>query len=69
MKHEMTLFHTMGPNKNFLFQTHLSCNALLTKDYTGPFESPLLPRTPLYLVTCASGTFSIELTASFGRMQ
>ena len=23
MKHEMTLFHTMGPNRNVLFQTHL----------------------------------------------
>ena len=23
MKHEMTLFHTMGPNKNVLFQIHL----------------------------------------------
>ena len=23
MKHEMALFHTMGPNKNVLFQTHL----------------------------------------------
>ena len=23
MKHEMTLIHTMGPNKNVLFQTHL----------------------------------------------
>ena len=23
MKHEMTLFHTMGPNRNFLFQTQL----------------------------------------------
>ena len=23
MKHEMTLFHTMGPDKNVLFQTHL----------------------------------------------
>ena len=23
MKHEMTLFHTMGPNKNVFFQTHL----------------------------------------------
>ena len=21
-KHEMTLFHTMGPNRNVLFQTH-----------------------------------------------
>ena len=23
MKHEITLFHTMGPNRNALFQTHL----------------------------------------------
>ena len=23
MKHEMTLFHTIGPNGNVLFQTHL----------------------------------------------
>ena len=23
MKHEMTLFHTMGPHRNVLFQTHL----------------------------------------------
>ena len=23
MKHEMTLFHTIGPNRNVLFQTHL----------------------------------------------
>ena len=23
MKHEMTLFHTMGPNGNVLFQTHV----------------------------------------------
>ena len=23
MKHEMTLFHKMGPNRNVLFQTHL----------------------------------------------
>ena len=47
----------------------VSCRALLTKEYTGPFESPLLPRTPLHLVTYASGTFSIELTVSLGRMQ
>ena len=23
MKHGMTLFHTMGPNRNVLFQTHI----------------------------------------------
>ena len=26
VKHEMTLFHTIGPNRNVLFQTHLFVN-------------------------------------------
>ena len=42
MKREMTLFHTMGPNRNFLFQIHL----LFVTIYGGV----LLTRTPLYLV-------------------
>ena len=61
MKHEMTLFRTMEPNGNVLFQTHLlfvticglmgsSLVKLLTYDDAGPFESPLLPCIPLYLV-------------------
>ena len=61
MKHETTLFYTMGPNRNVLFQTHLlyvtiyglmwsSLGKILTEDDAGPFESPLLPHTPLYLV-------------------
>ena len=60
MKHEMTLFHTMGPNRNVLFQTYLfvaicgltwsSSTRFLTQDDAGPFEGPLLLRTPLYLV-------------------
>ena len=48
MKHEMTLFHTTGPNRNVL------CGHLLTQDDTGPFESPLLRRTPFYLVMTQS---------------
>ena len=61
MKHEITLFPTMEPNRNGLFQTHLlfvtifglmwiSSMRFLTQDNTGPFERPLLPRTPLYLI-------------------
>ena len=51
MKHEITLFCTMGPNRNVLLKTHLLLvtiygpiyRALLTQDDAGPFESPLLP--------------------------
>ena len=60
MKHEITLFHTMGPNRNVTFQIHLrfcdyglmwsSSVKLFTQDDAGLFESPLLPRTPLNLV-------------------
>ena len=58
MKHEMTLFHTMEPNKNVLFQLHLLFviiyglvwSSSVKLDDVGPFERPLLLRTPLYLV-------------------
>ena len=66
MKYEMTLFHTVGPNRNVLFQTHLlfvttyglvwsSPVKLLTQDDDGSFEDPLLPRTLLYLVQVGHG--------------
>ena len=58
MKHDITLFHTMRPDRNALFQTHLlfvsisglmwsSSVKLLTWDNAGPFESPILPHTLL----------------------
>ena len=55
MKHEMTLIHTMGPNKNVLFQTHLlfvTIYGLMWSSFndTGPFDSALLLHTLLYLV-------------------
>ena len=57
MKHEMTLFHTLRTNKKCFvsFCQHIwSCVELFSEtfniDDTGPFESPLLPRTQLYLV-------------------
>ena len=31
MKYEMTLFHTMGPQINVLFQTHLFCDHIWSR--------------------------------------
>ena len=69
MEHEMTIFHTMGLNRNVLFQTHLlfvtkyvliwsSSVRFLKQDDAGSFESPLLLCTLLYLsaVTVVSGS-------------
>ena len=61
MKHEIAIFHTIGPNRNVFLQTDLlfvtiyglvwsSSVKLLTQDDAGSFESPLLPHTPFYLV-------------------
>ena len=57
MKHEMTLFHTMGPNRNVLFQTHLlsvtiyglMCD-LQTSDDSGALQCVIGDATSLYLV-------------------
>ena len=58
MNNEMTLFHTMGPNRNVLLQTHLlfvtiymvSCGVLLTGDYALAFQCDIGYATSLYLV-------------------
>ena len=61
MRHKMTLFHTMGPNRNILLETKLlfvtiymisrgALSCLITEDDAGLFESPLFLRIPLYLV-------------------
>ena len=65
MKYQMTLFHTMEPNRNVLFQIQLlfvkiygvvwsSSVKCLTLHNVGPFQSPVLLRTLLYpVMACA----------------
>ena len=53
MKHEMTLFHKLFCSRyTFFFVTRygLMWSSLNITYDAGPFESPLLPRIPLYLV-------------------
>ena len=78
MKHDMILFPIMGTNRNVLFQTHLlfvtmyglvwnsnSSVKLLTQYDAGPFESPLLPCTPLYLVLVSGLRLNISPIRKF----